>query len=499
MVRWVIYGMIYLGSALMVLNIIGFVRFARYIRGLKSWSRHNSILYIPIALLVLFLLGYLAIGIFGKPNLIVASVLFGGSIFVFVMYKLLTGVTQRILESEQLEARLMASEESSRTKASFLASVSHEMRTPMNVILGLDALALKEPDLSPTVRERLEKIGQSGRYLLGLINQVLDMNRIESGSLTVQCRPFSLSDALKQVGTIVSALCEEKGLRYQEDLPEDLLGRCTGDETQLKQVLMSILDNAVKYTDAPGTVTFSAERVSGPGEPRQLRFTVRDTGVGIDREFLPRVFDTFTQEDASFSNRFGGSGLSLALARSVTELMGGSITVESEKGRGSAFFLTVPLPELPEEAARAPEPSEAGSLEGRRVLIVEDLPENAEIVQDLLELEGVETDHAENGQAALDLLASTPEGHYDAILMDLRMPVMDGLEATRRIRAMGRSDTGTVPIIALTANAFESDVRNSLEAGMNAHLAKPADADLLYDTLRQLICPISRSERRSAT
>ena len=501
MLRPTIYALVFLGSVLMIFNIYGFVQFALYVKGLESQKSKNSILYIPIVLLVLFLLGYLAVGILGKPDLIVAGILFGGSIFVYIMYKLLYSITRQIVVSEQMASRLKAAEESSRAKSSFLASISHEMRTPMNVILGLDSMALKNRDLPPQTRGQLEAIGQSGRHLLGLINNILDMNSLEADALEIKNEAFSLSDALDQVSAITRTLCEEKGLEYRASVSEAARGRCMGDAMQLKKTLLSILDNAVKYTDAPGSVSLSVDCISEADLLRTLRFTVADTGVGIDPDFLPRLFDVFSREDTSSTSRFGGSGLSLAVNKRTVELMGGTITVESEKNVGSAFTVTLPLrfvslPEAPPEEPTAPEAS--ASLAGRRVLIVEDIPENAEIVADLLELEDVETDHAENGQIALDMLGETPPWHYDAILMDLRMPVMDGLEATRQIRAMDREDAKGIPIIALTANAFESDVKQSMEAGMNAHLAKPADADELYNTLRTMIEKAPGPERRAA-
>ncbi len=485
--NWIIDGMVFLGSALMVYNIYGFIRFARYVRGLKSWGGKNRILQIPIVLLVLFLLGYLAVGLFGKPDWVVSLILFGGSIFVFVMYKLLFGITHQIVEKEQLEAKLQVAEEAGRAKTSFLASISHEMRTPMNVILGLDVIALKNPELQPQTREQLEKIGQSGRHLLDMINRILEMNQLETGALKLSSEEFSLTEALGQVDAIAHTLCEEKGLHYEASLGEDMAFRCIGDEVQFKQTLLSLLDNAVKYTDAPGTVSIQGECISREETVRTVRFTVRDTGVGISRDFLPKVFDVFSREDASSTSLYGGSGLSLAVVKRIVEMTGGTIAVESEKNVGTTFTLTVPLAYAGEEESPAEPPEKPASLEGRRVLIVEDLPENAEIVADLLELEDMETEHAENGQAALEMFSRAEPWHYDAILMDLRMPVMDGLEATKRIRALDRADAGLIPIIALTANAFESDVRASIEAGMNAHLAKPADSDELYETLRRSI------------
>ena len=495
MLQTLIYGMIFLGAALMVYNIWGFISFAAYVRGRKIFQEKHGILYVPVALLIMFLLGYIAVGMFGSPDLIVAGILFGGSVFVFIIYKLLNGITQRIIENETLKAKLLAADESNRAKTGFLASISHEMRTPLNVILGQDAVALNAPDLSPETRDHLKKIDLSAKHLLDLINRILNINRIESGEFSLVSETFSLADALDQVNAIAGSVSAEKGLEYRSRLQPDADGTYTGDVTQLKQVLLSILDNAVKYTDAPGTVSLDAEKTEDAEGSRTLRFSVSDTGVGIDPDFLPRVFDVFTQEDDSFSNRFGGSGLSLALTKQIVELMGGTIEVQSEKNAGTVFTVTVPL-QLAETPAPPAEEIAADpvSLEGRHILIVEDLPENAEIVQDLLELEGVVTDLAENGQIALEKFEASTPYRYDAILMDLRMPVMDGLEASRRIRALDRPDARTVPIAALTANAFESDVRASQEAGMNAHLAKPADAEQLYETLKKLIAHSQKQE-----
>jgi len=256
-----------------------------------------------------------------------------------------------------------------------------------------------------------------------------------------------------------------------------------GDQFQLQRALMCILDNAVQYTDAPGMVRF-AVNCAPAGEKAQLTFTVEDTGVGIDEEFLPRVFDLFSQADSSYTTPFGGTGLGLSICKNIIDAMGGTVAVASKKGVGSTFTVTLTLP-----SAEAPAPPGASeiSLAGRRVLIVEDLPDNAEIVADLLDLEDATTEHAENGRVAVEMVKNSGEGYYDAILMDLRMPEMDGLTATRYIRELDRGDVKTLPIIALTANATEADVRNSLDAGMNAHLAKPTDAGLLYQTIKQCI------------
>ena len=475
--RFAIYAMVYLGSALMVFNIFGFIRFARKAAG-KMKGRKKTILYIPIILLVMFLLGYLAVGIFGNPDLIVSGILFGGSIFVFVMYVMLDRITKHLMEREQLEAKLMVTEESNRAKTEFLSGVSHEMRTPLNVILGLDTMALKDESLSDETRDRVEKIGSSARHLLSLINNILDMNSMETGEFTVKNGEFDLDETVTQINAIAETQCAEKGLTYSCVVSDEAQGAYFGDEMRLRQIILSLLDNAVKYTDA-GTVTLSINSTSDG----QLRFTVRDTGVGISADFLPKIFEVFSKEDTSSTSSRDGSGLGLAVTKSLVDHLGGTITAESEKNIGSAFTVTLPMKRMQAEDRSY----EDVSLEGKRILIVEDIEENAEIVADLLELEGAVSEHANNGKAAVSMFCSSEPGYYDVILMDLRMPEMDGLTATKKIRASGHKDAKTVPIIALTANAFDSDVKESLNAGMDLHLAKPTDSDKLYAAIKRVL------------
>lgn len=486
--QWVIYGMVFLGAALMVYNIYGFVQYARYVRGREKWGKEISILNVPIFLLVMFLIGYLAVGIFGKPDLIVAGILFGGSVFVFIIYRLITKITKRIVESEELEAKLQAAEQGSKAKSSFLASISHEMRTPMNVILGLKSVAMNHPDLPADVQEQLNKIGQSGRHLLEMINNTLDLQSIEAGEKTVKYEEFSLHDVTGQIDAIAGTQCAEKGLTYTSSVQDEAQGKYLGDAMLLKQAILNLIDNAVKYTDVPGAVSFQVEQTAQKGDSRTLRFTVKDTGIGMSPDFLPKAFDLFSQEDTSFTNRYGGAGIGLTVAKQKVKLLGGAIAAASKQKQGSVFTITLPL-KLSQKSDSADDDERVGavSLNGKRILIVEDVPDNAEIAADLLELEGAESEHAENGQIALDMFSKSEPYYFDAILMDLRMPIMDGLDAARGIRRLNRADAKTVPIIAVTANAADSDVRNSLEAGMNAHLAKPIDVDLLYDTLRQWI------------
>ena len=488
MVKWLILGMIYLGSLLMVYNIFGFVRFSRDVKKMGTWAANERILNVPIILLICFLLGYLAVGIFGKPDLIVAGILFGGSVFVFVIYKLLTVITGRIVKNEHLEAQLLAAEESNRAKSRFLATMSHEMRTPMNAVIGLNELALRDDSLTPQTRDRLEKVDISARHLLDMINDVLDMNSIESGELTLKAEVFSPTDLVNLVNVFARMMCEEKGQTYHHEVVGELDEACVGDSLRLRQVLLSLLSNAAKYTPEGGSVRFITEQLPREGDRCVLRFTVSDTCVGIDESFMPRLFEAFAQEDSTATNRYGGSGIGLAITKRLVEMMDGNIAVSSRKGEGSTFTVTVRLGAVDRAAeVRTSGQADAPSLAGLNLLIVEDVDLNADLLSDLLELEDVTSERAENGRIAVDTFSKAPPGRFDAILMDLRMPVMDGLEAARAIRALPRSDAGSVPIIALTANAFEEDVRQSLEAGMNAHLPKPVDADRLYETLMSLV------------
>lgn len=513
MPQWAFSGTVFLAAALMIYNIFCFVRFARHVRAMEAWKKNSQILNLPIVLLALFLLGYLMIGFFESPNWVEAGVLFGGSIFVYIMYRLLNSITQRIIESEHLEAKLLAAEESSRAKSSFLASISHEMRTPLNIILGMDHIALQNKKLPEETRNQLDTIGHSARHLAGLIDSALDLQRMKNGELIFSHEAFSLREALERVSAMTAPRCREKGLTYHATFAVCAARDYTGDAVQLERALMCLLDNAIKYTDAPGAVTFNANCVRVDDKCTEVRVTVSDTGIGIAPDFLPHIFDSFTREDSSFTSRVGGSGMGLSVAKGIITQMGGSITAESEKGQGSAFTITLPFkaPEIckqvgkqrckeckfydhatkkcayAEEAPPAKPEAAAVSLAGRRILIVEDMPENAEIVADLLELEDAESERAENGQEAVDMLRAADCGYYDAILMDLRMPVMDGLEAARQIRGMEHPDARRIPIIALTANVTEEDVNNCKTVGMNAHLAKPVDADLLYETLKRWI------------
>ena len=392
---------------------------------------------------------------------------------------------------KKTEVEKALAEETSKAKTSFLHNMSHEIRTPMNAIIGLDNIALRDPELTPKTRENLEKINLSAKHLLGVINDILDMSKIESGRIQLRTEEFSFREFLEQINIIIGGQCQDKGLVYNHSVSGPVRDYYIGDDMKLKQVLINILGNSVKFTDVPGTVTFTAEQTSEEGEDAVFRFTMRDTGIGMDPEFIPKLFEAFSQEDATTTNRYGGTGLGMAISKSYAEMMGGNIRVESKKGVGSVFTVTVVLKKSGRTAETDRKTAEAQSpvqpLAGKRVLMAEDVEQNAEILADLLDLEDILSEHAVNGEEAVRMFSEHPPGYYDVILMDVRMPVMDGLSATRAIRALERPDAGTVPIIAMTANVFEEDTERSLEAGMNAHLSKPIVPGIMYETMARLI------------
>jgi PAS domain S-box-containing protein len=380
----------------------------------------------------------------------------------------------------QLDQALAAAETASRTKSAFLANMSHEIRTPMNAILGLTHLLGRE---SPTPQQtaRLSKIEGAARHLLSIINDILDLSKIEAGKLQLEERDFALQALLDHVGSIVGDAAAVKGLHIHTDADDTPLW-LRGDDTRVRQALLNYAGNAVKFT-AQGSITLRAQLLEQRGERLLVRFEVEDTGVGVEAEQLPRLFEAFEQADISTTRRHGGTGLGLAITRRLAALMGGEAGAVSTPGVGSIFWFTAWLGRGQPLRAGTPQLAQAEAElrlrhTGARLLLAEDNFVNREVATELLRGVGLQVDVAENGRVALEKLQQQP---YDLVLMDVQMPVMDGLEATRALRAC--PEHAALPVLAMTANAFDEDRTACLAAGMNDFVAKPVDPEGMYATL----------------
>ncbi|HEX4196679.1 MAG TPA: ATP-binding protein [Caulobacteraceae bacterium] len=375
-----------------------------------------------------------------------------------------------------------AAEGANEAKSAFLATMSHEIRTPLNGVLGM-AQAMAAETLSPVQRERLDIIDQSGKALLAILNDILDLSKIEAGKLELEEIEFDLGDVARGAHSAFTAIANRKGLSFALDI-DQARGVYRGDPTRLRQILYNLISNALKFTEA-GEIRVTALRTD-----EGLRFAVADSGVGIPPEAMGQLFNKFAQVDASTTRRFGGTGLGLAICQQLSRLMGGSIEVESEPGRGSTFTVILPMRRVGEARPAIPLPSPPDaqpeeSASGLRVLAAEDNTVNQLVLKTLLHQIGVEPAVVADGAAVLEAWEA---GHWDVILMDVQMPVMDGPTATRRIREREReTGRGRTPIIALTANAMSHHVADYLAAGMDDHVAKPIEAGRLFEALQTAV------------
>ena len=385
----------------------------------------------------------------------------------------------------ELAVALSAAREANQAKTEFLLNMSHDIRTPMNAILGFQELARRNVEDHEKVLDALEKSRRSGEHLLSLINDILDMSRIESGKVALTPEVIDISEHISRFEDMFLFPMEEKGLHLRF-INETRTPYVWGDYLRLTQVIANLLSNAMKFTPAGGTVTFHA-RESDAQQPDHRRFTIaiRDTGIGMDPDFVERVFDAFERERSSTVSGVQGTGLGLAISKRLAELMDGTLTCTSRKGEGSEFVFTFELP-----VAEAPEAVQAAGpadLTGRKILLVEDNELNREIAVEILTEGGIQVTEVTNGKEALEVLSAAGPMAFDAVLMDIQMPVMDGYTATRKIRAMEDPALAQIPIIAMTADAFAEDKRRALEAGFTAHIAKPVNMATLIETLAQYI------------
>lgn len=404
------------------------------------------------------------------------------------MILLSLSVRQRAQQEKELQTELLL--KTAQAKNEFLAKMSHDIRTPLNGIIGMNYIAsTRVAPESTEITECLEKVDIAAKYLLGILNDILDMSKIESGEVRIAKAPFSLEALQADLQSLVLSQMEGKNIRFIMDAPEETGYDYLGDELRLKQILMNLLSNAIKFTEQ-GSVTLSIQVQPFAEEKDQVLFTVRDTGKGMSKEFMDHIFLPFTQENDSIAADYGGSGLGLSIVKSFVELMGGHIEVNSEQGKGSEFTVFLLLEKIEREVQQAAilqETENTCSFAGKRVLLCEDNDLNAEIADMILKGYGLEVERAENGKTGVALFRRSAWGYYDMIFMDVRMPKMDGYEATRAIRQLERADAKQVPICALSANAFSEDIRQSMEAGMNEHLAKPLDVKLLAGVLKKYL------------
>nr|WP_325236107.1 ATP-binding protein [uncultured Oscillibacter sp.] len=384
-------------------------------------------------------------------------------------------------------------EQANAAKQEFLSSMSHDIRTPMNAIIGMTSLALDNTDDPKRVRDYLGKIALSSKHLLGLINDVLDISKIESGKMTLNVEPVSLREAMDSIVNIMQPQVTAKNQQFKAVAQEILSENVRCDGVRLNQVLINLLGNAVKFTPEKGAVQLTVYQETLPEDASRVRthFLVSDTGIGMSKEYQKVIFESFSREDNTQVRKTEGSGLGMAITKCIVDAMGGTISVRSEQGRGSEFHVVLDL-----ERAAAPAASEAADgaaerandvvLKGRRILLAEDNELNWEVAKELLSILELELDWAENGEICVEKFRNSPAGHYDAIIMDVRMPVMDGYEATAAIRGLERADAD-IPIIAMTADAFSEDIQRCLERGMNDHLAKPIDIQAVTFKLKKYL------------
>ena len=382
-----------------------------------------------------------------------------------------------------LKAAALKAESANLAKTEFLQRMSHDIRTPINGIRGMVEIGDRCPEDMARQADCRKKIWEASTLLLELVNEVLDMGKLESGEVVLESVPFDLPELMHEITDVLEKQAAERGIVLHREYGKLPHPRLVGSPLHVKRLLMNVLSNAIKYNRDKGRVMLDCFELSCTGDKVQICFVCADTGIGMSEEFQKRMFEPFAQENAGARSVYGGTGLGMSITKSLVDKMGGTIGVESQQGVGTTYTITLPFA-IDNTAAEEPEQqTDLTVLQGRRLLLAEDNALNMEIVEFLLNEVGVKVTRAADGQQAVEAFAASPVGGFDAILMDVMMPVRDGHEATRAIRAMDRPDAKTIPIFAMTANAFTEDRLKALQAGMNEHLPKPIDPDTLYRLL----------------
>lgn len=385
-----------------------------------------------------------------------------------------------------LEDACQAARVASQAKTNFLSTMSHDIRTPMNAIMGMSTIAMSNLDSPERLRDCISKISVSSQHLLRLLNEILDMSKIESGKIDLTLSPVKLSDLFRDIADMCHSLMEEKHQKLQISMKQIRHENVIADKDRLQQILMNLMSNAIKYSGEGGTIFLELNELDSAAPNKgQYEFICTDNGAGISSEFIPHIFEPFTRADDSDISRQQGTGLGMAITENIVRMMNGTIGVQSELGKGSRFTVSIPL-ELGQEETVCSEKKEI-HLVGKRILLVEDNIINREIATELLQMQEISVAAVENGKLALETFEVSAPGEYDAILMDIQMPVMDGFEATSAIRALNREDAKNVPILALSANVFAADMARARSVGMNDYIAKPIDVSRLLETIQKWI------------
>lgn len=393
------------------------------------------------------------------------------------------------LQMKRLEEALAAVKKANQAKGEFLARMSHEIRTPMNAIIGLSYLSRDYKNVPKPVLENLDKIDQAAHFLLTFINDILNLSNLESGKIAANKEFVDMNEFLERVNRLALEDIGEKKLRYTSKVRGKLDSGYLFDGEKLFHAIMKVMNNAIKFTPADGNITFITELLGENEAYAGIRFEIEDDGIGMEEDFLEKVFDPFEQENDGSTTLYGGTGIGLCIAKNMVELLNGSIDIYSEKGKGTTVIITIIVDKkrkISEKAESLKDPVNR-DFSGKRALIVEDNEINIEIAKNILSHQNFLVEAAVNGEECVDMFKSHEPGYYDVILMDIRMPVMDGLTATKIIRNLDREDAAKIPIVAMTANAFEEDVKKSFEAGMNGHLSKPIDIKKMYALLEEVI------------
>ena len=402
--------------------------------------------------------------------------------------KLAADDTQKL--NDKLEIALKKAENASLAKTNFLNNMSHDIRTPMNVILGYNQL-MKESLTDPKLLDYQKKIEQSGKLLLSIINNVLDMARIESGKMEIDENVERMGDILEEVAGVFASDAKEKNIQIKSEMHVTHKS-VVCDGTKVREIMLNLVSNALKYTPAGGTVTIKVQELPGDKDGYiKIKTEVADTGIGMSKEYIPIMFDSFSRERNTTIGKIGGTGLGMSIVKRLVDMMGGTIEVNSELGKGSCFTVILQHrladESYYEKKSSSKQVVSKNVLKGKRILLAEDNDLNAEITTTILENEGLLIDRVADGVQCVDKIEQMPAGTYDLILMDIQMPNMDGYQATKLIRQFVDKEKADIPIIAMTANAFEEDKRNAIAAGMNGHMAKPIHVDKLLMTLAKMI------------